>query len=201
MDSDEVKILPPGSLVYVREVQGRRAHVLKPVRGWMSLRTADGFELLRPDAGVANASDAFYTPEMRAAQGRLDEAQRNLTAMQHKLQGAVKKLRSQPLVKHVEKKSQEISRAVTGQAPKLEKAIQQELSKVVRPDGAKHFLDNLGKQPGFRGIAQGAKENEMALEDAQRMEAELEDPVDAARAKVGADHGEPKQLAEALSAK
>jgi hypothetical protein len=48
ISSKAVKKLPTGSTVTVVEIRERRAHIVKPVDGWVSTYTKEGQEILRP---------------------------------------------------------------------------------------------------------------------------------------------------------
>jgi len=47
-ENDRTAVLRQGALVHVIERKGRRAHIIKPIRGWVSLYREDGKVLMRP---------------------------------------------------------------------------------------------------------------------------------------------------------
>merc|ERR1719373_834407 len=46
MESERLRILPMGSRVHVREIQGRRVKIDRPIHGWCSLRSSNGDTIL-----------------------------------------------------------------------------------------------------------------------------------------------------------
>lgn len=106
LDSAQVDILGVGSLVYVAETRGPRARILKPVQGWISVETADGVAILRPDTTYeaspeeADMGAVLRSRQTRQANSRMQENAMKLTAVQGRLMDAMKKLRGMP--SHVE---------------------------------------------------------------------------------------------------
>eukprot|EP00903_Cladosiphon_okamuranus_P020039 g18406.t1 len=46
LDSPVLRTLPQGTVVVVAQVRSRRAHILKPMDGWASLSTENGYRIL-----------------------------------------------------------------------------------------------------------------------------------------------------------
>lgn len=102
LESAKVDTIKAGSLVYVAEVRGRRAHIQRPVEGWMSVRTADGVKILRLDTTYQADADpegiraALRSQKVRDATERLKESQTKLTAVRAKLLDSLKLLKQVP---------------------------------------------------------------------------------------------------------
>merc|ERR1740120_375061 len=102
MQSEMVDTLYAGSLVYVAETHGLHARILKPVKGWVSLRTSDGITVLRPDMtyqASPNKTDieaVFRSRAVREANERLQESAVRLTAVQKQLMETLKKMKQIP---------------------------------------------------------------------------------------------------------
>lgn len=147
VDSEAVDTLSAGSLVYVAEAHGRRARILKPVKGWMSLQTAEGITILRPDMtyqASPNKTDiqaVFRSREVREANKRLQESAMRLTAVEKQLMETLKKMKKIP--KHVEQqlvnKWPQLADAPKAGA-RLAGQAKQQLHKIVKPEGAKNLL-------------------------------------------------------------
>mmetsp|Transcript_127726 Transcript_127726/g.331085 ORF Transcript_127726/g.331085 Transcript_127726/m.331085 type:complete len:338 (+) Transcript_127726:110-1123(+) len=196
LDSAQVKLLSPGSLVWVAETKGRRARILQPVKGWMSLRSTEGIEIMRPDitfSGKMNetqATDLFRSEEMKNATKRLKAASAKLTALQDKMRQRIDELTGKETFKKVRQKSKEVGQVVQKKAPLLEKLAAQELKKVVNPKGTSEFFKSLEKKPGMKEISEGAEADAMAMQDMQRIQSSIEGSIDStsAKAESSADH-------------
>jgi len=192
LNSAEVELLPPGSLVWVAETKGRRARVQNPVKGWVSLRSTEGIEIMRPDtmyAGRSNQTefnDFLKGPEMKNATKRLKEASAKLTALQAKMKDTLKKVTDQEIYKKVGKKSKEVGSVVQKKAPQLEQLAKQELKKVINTKGANDFFKSLAERPGAKEITSGARADAMAMKDMERLQASLQSSIDAAPTKAEA---------------
>lgn len=66
--------IPAGHSVYVTQVSGTRAHITKPLDGWVSLKSQEGLELIRP------AGSKEVDPALREAEKQLEDLSDNLTA-------------------------------------------------------------------------------------------------------------------------
>merc|ERR1719210_1271582 len=88
LESEPVKILYSGSLVFVVEARGSSVRILKPMEGWMSMMTEDGIETLRPDMTYNAPPDTddmeavFRSRHVREANKRLQQSAAKLTAVQ-----------------------------------------------------------------------------------------------------------------------
>lgn len=180
LDSPEVQLVPPGALVWVAETKGRRARVLKPFKGWMSLRSAEGIEIMRPDTTYDGKADdaefyaALNSPEMKNATKRLKDASAKLTALQAKMQRSVKRITDKELYRKGLLKTKQVGSAVQKKAPELEKLAAQELKKVINTKGTHDLLKGLAKQPGMQEITKGAQADAMAMQDVQRLQSHFE---------------------------
>eukprot|EP00465_Bigelowiella_longifila_P011791 CAMPEP_0185278204 /NCGR_PEP_ID=MMETSP1359-20130426/60438_1 /TAXON_ID=552665 /ORGANISM="Bigelowiella longifila, Strain CCMP242" /LENGTH=191 /DNA_ID=CAMNT_0027872615 /DNA_START=1 /DNA_END=576 /DNA_ORIENTATION=- len=48
MSAGKVAVLREGAIVHVAEIRGRRAHIVEPVDGWISIHKSDGKLLMKP---------------------------------------------------------------------------------------------------------------------------------------------------------
>lgn len=91
LESEELDVLPVGSRVYVERVQGRRARILHPLTGWVSLSTKDGITILRRDTSFQTGvnetelAEAFRTPEFLEAAEELQVASQKLDNLKQHL--------------------------------------------------------------------------------------------------------------------
>lgn len=162
MDSEQVQVLPVGSLVYVAEAQGRRVRILRPVRGWMSLKTSDGVEILRPDmtytAGL-NSTDiekVFRSREVRVAHVRLQVAAAKLTALEAKLLSTLKDMNERGIAKKAGQKAQEVGRDVPKLGMLAFQGAERAFGKVVQPKGAE-LLQHILRSPGVDDLVDRAR--------------------------------------------
>lgn len=69
-ETHQIQQLPQGEVVTVVDVQGRRAQIISPVEGWLSLVTKDGTPILKPCPGCRRKETERNEPE----QGSYDPA-------------------------------------------------------------------------------------------------------------------------------
>lgn len=145
-ESEKVDTLHAGSLVYVAELRGRRARILKPVKGWMSVRTADDIEILVPDLtyqASPNKTDieaVFRSRKVREANERLQQSAMQLAAVEKNLMEVVKKMKKVP--KHVENKMVKRWPQIADRAAKH---VSNAAHKVATDEGTKKFLQRAAK--------------------------------------------------------
>jgi hypothetical protein len=138
LESDKIQALSAGSLVYIAEVSGRRAHILRPVAGWISMRTTDGVEIVRPDATYSaglNKTDiraVFQSRQVREATQRLQASAIKLTAVEKSLLDALRILRNTRLPKMANNAPQVGDR--------LAKHTVHLFRQIVKPEGVKGLL-------------------------------------------------------------
>mmetsp|Transcript_107632 Transcript_107632/g.278646 ORF Transcript_107632/g.278646 Transcript_107632/m.278646 type:complete len:308 (+) Transcript_107632:73-996(+) len=129
LDTEEVKVLPAGSLVWVAEAQGRRARISRPVEGWMSLRSADGVEILRPDMtydAPLNSTSLvamLRSRRLREDNRKLQEVAANMTKKQRELMDAIKTLRKNDAVRKVEAGAAKVAAVAKAKAPEFGRKI------------------------------------------------------------------------------
>lgn len=198
-ESEKVDVLDAGSLVYVAETRGRRARILKPVTGWMSLQTAAGITILQPDASYQDSPDkadieaVFRSPEVREANERLRQSAMRLTAVEKKLMKALKELEQVP--KHLESKLKKVPelRQAKSAGENLAKQAAQIFKKTVKPEGAKALLDHaernehvrrITRSQKIRGLVKKAKAQAEAVEEAQQETEKFETSLSEASAEL-----------------
>jgi len=170
LNSDKVKVLYAGSLVYVSEVRGRRARILRPLEGWMSMQTADGVEILRPDmtydAGPkkADIEAAFRSPQMRAATQSLQATADKLTKVEQQLLKSLEKLKHVP--ERVEAKLHEEWPRLIDEAPKTGEHVAKHtvnaLRKVVKPEGAQTLVHRAAQNEHVQHIQNAIGSNKFS---------------------------------------
>jgi len=156
MDSEQVTVLPVGALVFVAEAHGRRARIMKPVEGWMSLRTSEGVDILRPDMtymGSVNSTDidhVFKSRKMQERNLKLQAASAKITETQRKLADSMNKLKAKS--KDIGRTSARVGAKVQEKAPEISKQIGKSasavLEKAMKPhasEKAQNFLRQLTK--------------------------------------------------------
>jgi len=162
LDSDKVTELPVGALVFVSEAQGRRARIMKPVEGWVSLRTSEGIEVLRPDMTYTGDMDStdldkvFQSRKMQERNLRLQAASAKMTEMQRQLLEHMHKLKARG--QELRRSSEKVGTQVRDNAPQIGQKIAQSASKVLektmKPHGAQDFLQHLTHDKDFKHIFQ-----------------------------------------------
>jgi len=97
--SAQVRFVSVGETVYIAERKGRRVRIIAPTKGWMSMETTDGVQILRPDLtlrGVRyspNASAVAQAFQSKAARHAAESAMRTaaeFTKLEDSLLGALK---------------------------------------------------------------------------------------------------------------
>jgi len=160
MDSEKVDVVPAGTLIYVKEVRGRRAHVLRPIAGWLSLQTRDGTRIVRRDmsyTGEQNRTaveDVFRSEEMREAAERLQAATTKLTAVEEKVLVTFKKMNLQHLSQMFEARSAE----VVERAPKIGETVARStahaLKHAIKPGAGKQLLQQVKQNSHIRSLVE-----------------------------------------------
>jgi len=165
LNSAPVSVLPAGTFVWVEEAQGRRVRVAHPVDGWSSLRTADGLVILQRDGSRSHQHhmsevDALLMKDKNflSATQRLKDVQGKLNEARDRLGSTLDRLKSQELTKQVTGKATEVIAEVPALEQQAVAGAHQAVTKVVKPQGVKNFLEGLLRQPGVQHIVEGAED-------------------------------------------
>jgi len=160
LDSEKVKVLYADSLVYIAEVRGRRARVLRPVAGWMSMQTADGVEILRPDMTYRATPDkadiqaVFRSRKVREATARLQASAEKLTKVEKQLMDALERFKKVP--QHVEAKLKKEWPQMVKQAPKTGEHVAKHtinaFHKIVKPQGTQSIVNRAAQNEHIQNI-------------------------------------------------
>lgn len=197
LESQELAVLPVDTLVYVAEVRGRRARILKPNPGWMSMRTDDGVELLRPDRTyIANPDETdlqaiLRSREVRDANKRLQESAMKMTVLEKKLMDTVRNLKFQHLGESINEKT---AHAVQ-QAPKVGMSLAKEAThafkKAVKPGAEQKIAEQIQRSSHVQGLFHHPKVEGLV----DQVKAKLGD-IDQVKAKIGDIHDEVERTSK-----
>mmetsp|Transcript_11529 Transcript_11529/g.25355 ORF Transcript_11529/g.25355 Transcript_11529/m.25355 type:complete len:325 (+) Transcript_11529:96-1070(+) len=174
LNSHPILVLPEGALVWIEEIQGRRARVARPVTGWCSVRTADGLELLSREEFRSNSTadqvDALLMTDSKfvTSRKRLEELQTRLAYTKNKLSKSVDQLKLQKRVNQLH----EAVHIAVNQAPQLGQQGTKVLEKVVHKEKAQSLLDAILEEPKVKGLINSAEDS--AAHSAQHLGQQLE---------------------------
>lgn len=167
LDSDKLGTVPQGSLVYVAEMHGSRARILKPIPGWMSSWT-EGVEVLVRDRSIGKTSQEMQDAE----QDRLANVMR-MTEIQEKLVQAMNKMKGEgAAAQQLHHKSQQVLHQAPKASERLVKQVANGLGETPGA-GAMKLLGHVGESREFHGLRgmveqQAGKLREQAPVDAER---------------------------------
>lgn len=145
MQSPRVGVLTVGDRVFAVERHGRRVRIEHPLRGWTSMETAEGVDILRPDEDLLgvhagpNASGLArlaQNPEANAAAEAIRKRAATFTDIEHKLISVFNKMNEFVVQQNGKtvaqviqtKEIQTVGKAVMGGALELSKRTAQAIS-------------------------------------------------------------------------
>lgn len=183
-DSEEIQVLPVGTLVYVTQVIGRDAQILTPVSGWMSIETEKGVEILQRDMTYkgdphnVDLREVMHSRKVRDSNEHLQNSAIQMTEVEKKLLKALKRL-------HVDMESWkglgqlghalgERSHALVEKAPDVAEKLAFKFAKIARkPDDV---LAKVQENPHVKKIIHGSKVEALvkpALQEISSVQAEV----------------------------